>query len=771
MNIPVIVAAALVASIVAGGLLVAGVAMLVRIRAFDAPTRHQLWFAALVAIALLPLVGIAASVVHAVRLPSSTSAAIGAAAPAQAVSARTPSSPAGDAAPRGRASTTDAAAAKGSSLPPFVVDAPAGLALTALAIVALIALTGLAGLGLSVARVRAVKLRSSPLDEQLSEDLPWLTETHRGRETYLRLSYEIEAPVAVGFRRPVILIPTDLATRGGLDAIEDLVIHEHAHLRRYDDYTNLVQRTIERVYWFNPFVWIVGRQIALQREIAADDAVVARTADRTRYADALWRLAKEMRMPAHALVAPGALFTRKQISVRIEALLAPGRERLRRLGPASAASAVAVGLMSCAIVAFAAPPLELPAPPSPPSLAALPAAPAMPAAPATPASPAAAAAPAPALHEDVRALTTLSNLISTRLADLKATLQARHAITAREAAGVHHEAALLRDKLAVMQHMAQGAPLPELQHRIAALQGAARSLDDTVSAQGMPASGRVAVQPIHVDVPQIHVSVPFVDVDVPAVHVDVPRVQVDVPPVNVNVPRIHVRVPASAAAAPVAPAAPPAMVADQDESDPSNVHVTRELLERCTGCDLAHRDLRNLDLHGLTLTGVDLSHADLRGVNLSGANLSGTDLSGANLDGADLTNARLTGADIGGASFRGTKMDGIRLSGVSLRRGAFDVAGLRAILTHGCTGCDLSHMDLRGIDLHGLTLEGADLSHSDLTGANLAGAHLTGVSLDHVKLDNADLRGATLTGCSMRGTSLGGAHLEGISLSGSSLGE
>ena len=210
--------------------------------------------------------------------------------------------------------------------------------------------------------MRGLKRRSSPLDGALADELPWLTEVGPGREIYLRLSYETETPVAIGFRRPVILIPTELATADGLVAIEQLILHEHAHLRRHDDWTNLLQRAIERIFWFNPVVWIVGRRIALEREIASDDAVVEKTGEAHAYATSLWKLAREMRMPEHAVVAPGALLTRKQIAVRIEQLLDKKRARLHR-SPAAALGVVLASALAVGFVASSAPAVELPAAP------------------------------------------------------------------------------------------------------------------------------------------------------------------------------------------------------------------------------------------------------------------------------------------------------------------------------------------------------------------------------------------------------------------------
>jgi uncharacterized protein YjbI with pentapeptide repeats/beta-lactamase regulating signal transducer with metallopeptidase domain len=759
VNAPIVILAALAASIVAGGVLVGGIALVVRLRALDAASRHQLWFATLVAIALLPVVGIAASLAHATRTAPPVTWNAPKTAPQQQRAASSTQAPR-SAAVRVAAPANETSGSMGSSLPWSVAGVPASVAGFVLVALGGVAVLGLLGLGLSILRIGSVKKRSSPLDEELANDLPWLTQTRQGRETYLRLSYEIEAPVAIGFGRPVILIPTDLATRSGLDGIEDLVIHEHEHLRRFDDYTNLVQRAIERIFWFNPFVWIVGRRIALQREMAADDAVVRRGEDRTRYAETLWRLAKEMRMPAHTVVAPGALFSRKQISLRIEALLSPAHASLRKWGPASVAAAVGIALFSCALVALAAPPLQLPGTPGQNDLAKMAAPPVAPAAPAVSAAP---AAVAHTLDTTTAGLDRLAERIGSRLNELRASVDASQHLPHDVSSGIRHETALLQDKLATMQHMAQDQAPDKTRDRIAQLQSTARSIDDDVNARETVTSGGASAHTgaVHVDVPAIHVNVPGTRVDVPAIHVEVPGVNVEVPPVHVDVPPVNVDVPRLSERS--------RTVAMNGDSPSPTTPITRELLARCTGCSLAGRDLRNMDLHGIKLVGSDLRNADLRGANLRDADLTGTDMRDAKFDGADLRNAKLNGADMGGATFAGALMDGIEMNGISLRHTKLDHAGLRDLLAHGCTGCDLSQMDLRGIDLHGIRLEGTDFAHSDLSGANLRDARLTGVSFDHANLSHADLRGAELVGCSLQHTTLDGVMIDGVKLTGTSL--
>ncbi len=334
---------AVCAGIVLGAVL--GLLALAAARALrlTAATRHALWIAVLIALVVMPLAGIGTSLAR-------TSEA-----PVPAWHGRDPAAeaPVPQAA---HGASGDTAQAQGTGWTPRV---PRILALALAGGWALGALAGLLNLVTSVVRLRALRRRSSPLDGALADELPWLTQAGSGREIYVRLSYETETPVAIGFRRPVVLIPTELATADGLTAIEPLVLHEHAHLRRYDDWTNLAQRAIERIFWFNPLVWLVGRRIALEREIAADDAVVARTGAAKAYADSLWRLAREMRMPDHTLVAPGALLTRKQISVRIERLLDANRAGLRR-SPAAALGIATVGALAVLLVATSAPAIELP---------------------------------------------------------------------------------------------------------------------------------------------------------------------------------------------------------------------------------------------------------------------------------------------------------------------------------------------------------------------------------------------------------------------------
>jgi beta-lactamase regulating signal transducer with metallopeptidase domain len=354
------------------GLAVAALALLItRIPVLSATTRHAVWMLAIVALGAMPLAAIGQSALASRVVDHPTAAQAATFDEAQAVADRAFAPVPNGLLQRvvvklGRSHPRIARAVVASARPqwpslrnhPRTAYALRFVPVAFLATWLVGALVGLGTLTASLLRVVGLKRRSSPLSEELSTQLPWLTEG-AGREIMLRLSFEIETPVAVGFRRPVVLIPTELVDEHGLGQIEELVQHEYAHLRRYDDWTNLVQRVVERLFWWNPIVGMVGRRIALEREIAADDCVVAAGAAPQRYAQSLWRLAREMRMPEHSAVAPGALFTRKQISIRIERLLDEHRNAVPRISPAAAFAAAGLALVGIVAVVSAAPAFEI----------------------------------------------------------------------------------------------------------------------------------------------------------------------------------------------------------------------------------------------------------------------------------------------------------------------------------------------------------------------------------------------------------------------------
>jgi beta-lactamase regulating signal transducer with metallopeptidase domain len=102
----------------------------------------------------------------------------------------------------------------------------------------------------------------------------------------------ISVPVVVGIVRPMILLPTALATGFDPSQLEVLLTHELAHIRRFDPLVNLLQRLIEVLLFFHPAVWYVSRRVTAERENACDDLVVAAGWPAVSYAHALLHMAE-----------------------------------------------------------------------------------------------------------------------------------------------------------------------------------------------------------------------------------------------------------------------------------------------------------------------------------------------------------------------------------------------------------------------------------------------------------------------------------------------
>ena len=110
------------------------------------------------------------------------------------------------------------------------------------------------------------------------------------RPVKLLLSSEISSPMAVGFLRPAVILPASLPGELADAELDHVLLHETAHITRYDDWTNLAARILGAALALHPVaIWIL-RQIEREREMACDDWVVARTGAARPYAASLARM-------------------------------------------------------------------------------------------------------------------------------------------------------------------------------------------------------------------------------------------------------------------------------------------------------------------------------------------------------------------------------------------------------------------------------------------------------------------------------------------------
>lgn len=177
----------------------------------------------------------------------------------------------------------------------------------------------------------------------------------KGRNVRLCRSHEIMVPIAVGLFDGMILIPEHLLEELPSEDLDRIVLHELAHLRRQDDWINALERVAEALFFFNPAIRWMIRQLDLEREVACDDWVLERRNDALPYAQCLVKLVESIAWPHRPMAAPGVFVTRRAISVRIERLLAAHRDVRIRVSAAPMVASIGVTLAACALCAYVSP--------------------------------------------------------------------------------------------------------------------------------------------------------------------------------------------------------------------------------------------------------------------------------------------------------------------------------------------------------------------------------------------------------------------------------
>ncbi|SET85964.1 M56 family metallopeptidase [Thalassotalea agarivorans] len=89
------------------------------------------------------------------------------------------------------------------------------------------------------------------------------------------LSKKATVPMALGWLKPTVLIPTSMLTGLTPAQLEMLILHELAHVKRHDYIVNFVQTLVEILLFFHPAVGWISYQIRNERECCTDDLAVS----------------------------------------------------------------------------------------------------------------------------------------------------------------------------------------------------------------------------------------------------------------------------------------------------------------------------------------------------------------------------------------------------------------------------------------------------------------------------------------------------------------
>jgi beta-lactamase regulating signal transducer with metallopeptidase domain len=94
------------------------------------------------------------------------------------------------------------------------------------------------------------------------------------RRVELVLVSGLGSPAQVGLFRPRILLPEDVARDFSEDELRHILLHELAHVKRWDVAINMLLSLLQVVYWWNPVFWFVRSRLKTERELACDALVV-----------------------------------------------------------------------------------------------------------------------------------------------------------------------------------------------------------------------------------------------------------------------------------------------------------------------------------------------------------------------------------------------------------------------------------------------------------------------------------------------------------------
>ena len=125
-------------------------------------------------------------------------------------------------------------------------------------------------------------------------------------------------------RRPTIVLPMPLLRQLDDQQAALILAHELAHLRRCDHWARAVELIVSTVYWWNPLVWVIRRQIHEAEDLCCDAWVRWAFPDCTRrYADVLLKAAESLGASHRcARLLPASPFLRSlSLKARIEMIL------------------------------------------------------------------------------------------------------------------------------------------------------------------------------------------------------------------------------------------------------------------------------------------------------------------------------------------------------------------------------------------------------------------------------------------------------------------
>jgi beta-lactamase regulating signal transducer with metallopeptidase domain len=213
------------------------------------------------------------------------------------------------------------------------ITMPASWALYIFAAWLLVAAAGLLRVGLGFWHLHRLRKSCVPVDIATLDPVlgKTLKEFDSPRPARLCVSDRLRVPTAIGFTKPLVVIPSWTMEELSAAELNTILLHELAHLRRRDDWTNLVQKILGALLFFHPAVWWIEKKLALEREMACDDMVLSSTTTPQAYAECLVSLAEKSFLRRGLALAQAAVDRLRNVTLRVAQILDVHRPRATRV--------------------------------------------------------------------------------------------------------------------------------------------------------------------------------------------------------------------------------------------------------------------------------------------------------------------------------------------------------------------------------------------------------------------------------------------------------
>jgi beta-lactamase regulating signal transducer with metallopeptidase domain len=214
----------------------------------------------------------------------------------------------------------------GGSFRTSMLTLPGSWALVLVGVWAVIASSLLSRVAVGLWRVMQLRRSCVAVDlKAVDPAVRSLIEDFGSRKVELCTSSRLQVPTAVGFFRPAVVLPEWTLKEFSADELKAVVLHELAHLRRRDDWTNLTQKVLRAVFFFHPAVWWVENRMTLEREMACDEQVLERMGNAREYAQCLVSMAEKSFMRRTLALAQAAVSRVRHTSLRVAQILSVGQ--------------------------------------------------------------------------------------------------------------------------------------------------------------------------------------------------------------------------------------------------------------------------------------------------------------------------------------------------------------------------------------------------------------------------------------------------------------